>query len=96
MMGSEALLCALALVGVGVLALARRDRRALVILLLPVVTRSALHAYAVPHAVNQRYLVEAFPCLLMLAAWGIEAMWSRLRPTKSVSDPLSPTHPQAS
>jgi hypothetical protein len=70
--GSEVLICALALVGV--MALARRERRLLALLLLPVVTRSALHAYAVPHAVNQRYLVEAFPCLIMLAACGLEAL----------------------
>lgn len=78
--GSEVLICAFALVGV--IALARQERRLLALLLLPVVTRSALHAYAVPHAVNQRYLVEAFPCLIMLAACGLEALRRRLWPRR--------------
>jgi 4-amino-4-deoxy-L-arabinose transferase-like glycosyltransferase len=59
---------AYALAIAGALALARRDRRALAVLLAPVASRAALFAFAIPHATTQRYLVEVYPLLIVLAA----------------------------
>jgi hypothetical protein len=59
----------------GAVALYRRDRasrRLSALLLCYLVTRSLLYSFAVPHGTTQRYLVEAYPVLLALAASGID------------------------
>ena len=50
------------------------ERRFLVVLASAVGTRSLLHSFAVPNFVNQRYLVEAFPLLIVLAAVGLATL----------------------
>jgi 4-amino-4-deoxy-L-arabinose transferase-like glycosyltransferase len=69
---------------VGAIALVRRgeeQRRYAWVLLSWVAMRALLYSFAIPNATTQRYLIEAYPALLMLAAGGVDhvAAWSRRR-----------------
>ena len=70
----ERLLFALALVGA--LALWRRDRNLVVILVAVVAARAGLHALAHPFPV-ERYMVESFPALMALAGAGLGLVAAR-------------------
>jgi hypothetical protein len=62
--------CLLYLLGCIGAAIAWRRRRALFWLVVPaVLLRLALYGFAIPHAATHRFLVEAFPLLLILAAY---------------------------
>lgn len=54
-----------------------RDRRWLALVAAPILTRCLLFAWAMPHAVTERYLVEAFPLFLVLAVSAVSLLWSR-------------------
>jgi 4-amino-4-deoxy-L-arabinose transferase-like glycosyltransferase len=69
----DKILYVLAMLGVLVL-LRCGDRHLTAVLTCAVAARSLLHSFAVPNFVNQRYLVEAFPLLIVLAAVGLVAL----------------------
>jgi hypothetical protein len=69
---------ALTLLALAGAVLAWRGRRALFWLTVPaIVLRLGIYAFAVPHATTHRFLVEAFPLFLILAAAGIEQVTRR-------------------
>jgi hypothetical protein len=76
---------ALALVGVAVLW--RSSRRALAILALPIALRTVVVSFVVPAAITERYLAEALPLLLIIAAVGLVAV---IRHARSLSARLRP------
>jgi len=51
----------------------QKRKKALAIMLLAVLARSVLHAFAVPHLVGQRYLVEVMPLFLLGVAVALTA-----------------------
>jgi 4-amino-4-deoxy-L-arabinose transferase-like glycosyltransferase len=73
------------------------QRRFLAVLLLAVAARTLLHMFAVPSYVSQRYLAEAFPLLIALAAVGAAGLASRAlaaaRRGRALSPPTSRSDP---
>lgn len=78
----------LAACGALLLLLRPGGRRLVLFVGLAIVGRSALYCYAVPNAVNQRYVVEAFPLLFVLATGGLSTMFAYMR--KSPAPVTSP------
>jgi hypothetical protein len=76
----DVLLYALSLLGAGLL-IARRSsgggRLLALALVLPAVLRSAMYAYLIPAGINQRYLVEIYPLLIILSALGLHTLHAR-------------------
>ncbi len=59
----------------GIAAIWRSPRaRWLPMLLLPILLRCGLYAFAIPQVTTQRYLVEAFPLFALLATFGVLAL----------------------
>ncbi len=54
-----------------------RDRRWLLLVAAPILARCLLFAWAMPHAVTERYLVEAYPLFLALAVSAVALLPSR-------------------
>jgi hypothetical protein len=55
-------------------------RRLVVIVGLALVGRSVLYVFAVPNAVNQRYVVETIPLLILLVAAGVSTLCGWMAP----------------
>jgi CHASE2 domain-containing sensor protein len=51
-----------------------RYRRTVLLFGLPLLVRFAIYAFAIPQATTERYLVELFPLLLMLALIGFASI----------------------
>jgi hypothetical protein len=69
----EELIVPALLVGGAILLWRRRQRTALLVLLAPIVTRTALHAFGTP-VPDSRYLVEALPMVLLIGAVAVQAL----------------------
>jgi hypothetical protein len=60
----------------------RREKRLVIIMLMWIGARAALFSFAIPNATTERYLIECYPALLILAAFGLDAAIARLRARK--------------
>ena len=71
---------ALSVLGLALLATATDERRRLAwVIAIAIASRTALHLFAVPMYVCQRYLIEVYPLLLGLAAVALTAFAAQLR-----------------
>ena len=82
---ADLVLYGLALIGAGLLLWAGRSRTlpdaipTLGALALPAILRSAMYAYLIPAGINQRYLVEIVPFLIILSLFGARLVAERMR-----------------
>ncbi len=70
----------------------RDERRLALIFLACIAARTAIFSFAIPNATNERYATEAYPMVIVLAAWGFWSAWralaqwprqKRIRPTSA-------------
>jgi hypothetical protein len=71
--------CVFVLAALSGLAWRSDQRRWLLLLAVPLLLRCALYGFAIPQATTQRYLVEAYPLIALLALMGGLALADRVR-----------------
>lgn len=77
----------LALCGALLLLLRPGGRKLVLFVAVAVVGRCALYCFAVPNAPNQRYVVEAFPLLFVVATAGLSTMFAYIRQRPASATP---------